>query len=227
MKIVFYVVALLALILIAVPIYNRYFRPQVYLVNVEVGSDTTAAGGPNQTPSNLANILAVAQQYNATVATGDQVGLAAGAGAQWNQWGWMVVGNGAYVAGFPVPQGGVISTDMATALGCNQSALSVNPCLSSVVPNGVSTCGASPSNLTYAYDSSTASVTAGSQSMSCFNANVIFDNERLLPLNPNTPQYYVYNPSYGVLLYGVKPGEGTDPNVVPFNSGQYSQFGIL
>lgn len=214
---------MLALILIVVPIYNRYFRPQVYLVAVEVGSDTSGATGPNQTPSNLNNILQTAAKYNASVATGDQVGLAAGAGAQWNQWGWMLVGNGAYVAGFPVPQGGLVSPDMATALGCDAAALSVNPCISSVVPNGVSTCGSSPPGLTYTYDSSTSSVTAPpSQSMSCFNANVIFDAEILLPV----PTNYVYNPSSGVLLYGVKPPEGSDPAVVPFNSSQYSQFGM-
>jgi hypothetical protein len=132
----------------------------------------------------------------------------------------------AYIAGFPAPQGGIVSQEMATALGCNDAALQVNPCLSSLVPNGVSTCGSSPAGLTYTYDESTSTMSAGGNTtFNCFNGNLILDTVRLQ--DPTLPQCYVYNPNSGVWVYGVKPAEGSDANVLPFNGSQYSQFGLF
>jgi hypothetical protein len=226
--------ALLVVILVSIPIYNRYFRKQVYLVSTPVGNDTTpcpltgcSTGCPNSTPSNLPAMQQVATQYNAEIATGDQVGDAAAAGAQVNQWGWMSMGT-AYIAGFPAPQGGIVSQEMATALGCNDTALQVNPCLSSLVPNGVSTCGSSPAGMTYTYDSNTSSINNAddpTKSFNCYNGNLILDTVILQPTG--STQCYVYNPSNGVWVYGIKPAEGSDPNVVPFNGSQYSQFGLF
>lgn len=221
----YYITALLILIsfLVAIPIYNSYFRPQVYLVAAQVGSDSSPT--PTQSPSNLAALQAVATKYNATIATQSQVASAAAAGAQWLQWGWMNV-NGFYLAAFPYSTGNVATSDMALALGCpSQTAMLVNPCLNPQVGSTSPACNQTPPGRTYSYNSTTQVITCNggscdsSQSFACSDSGVIHDIDIL-----GTSQNYVVNPSTGVLLYGIKPRENSDPAVIPFNASQYSQY---
>jgi hypothetical protein len=234
-------VLLALLFLVGLPLYNKYLRKQVYLVTAPIGSDSSSCassscsvGCPNSSPSVLSSMQTVAEQYSAEIATDDQLGAAAEAGANWTQWGWLQAGD-AYVSAFPYPASGANGSPMAQALGCSLSSsssstaiLQVNPCLSAVVPTAAACPDAVGSpNMTLSYSPTSASVSCsgpacaeGNPTMLCSQAGFVADYSRL-----GTSQCYQYNPSTsGVLLYGVKPAEGSDATVVPFNSAQYSQY---
>jgi hypothetical protein len=225
----------LVIVLISIPIWNKYLRKQVFLVNASVGSDTNSAASSN--PSNLSAMQAVAQQFNAEIATLTQLGEAAQAGAEVDSWGWISQVGSVYMAGFPVQN--PMASPVAAALGCGSpsstnAALRLNPCLASVVPNTASCPNAGPGSspcTAYAWDATnlTVSCTGGSPgtTMSCNKPNFITAVDRF---NSNSGTYLV-NPSTGVWLYGVKPSQ-TDSNatdVQPFNvsASQWSQYGFF
>ncbi len=221
-------IVILTLILVGIPVYNRYFRKQVYLVYPGAGWDTNST--ISDKPSSLAQIQAIAQQYKAAVATDSQVASAAAAGAQWGIWGWAIAGT-AYVPMFPYALGN--ASTLSSTLGCCGSAsaaFSVDPCLaakSQTCSSPGATCSP-PTGLTYDETQNTA--TLNGSTMNCGPAGVIANVAYGDTQGSGTSYVYTTTDTtamMGVLLYGVKPQEGSDAAVQPFNGNSYSQYGLF
>lgn len=235
---------LLAVALAAVASYNRYVRRQVFLVlDGSVGADRTLPPQPKFAPSNLAAMERVASQFRrGTIATTTQIAAAAAAQGEALHWGW---------AAFPRPGSqtvyiGVMQVQdpraqrTATALGCasDPRALQVDPCLSSLAKGPLTSsqqqtpCAGDggftgAQRLTFDGDHGAVASGASGAVMYCGVPGVLFDYGAL---DTGSSNGYVYNaPSAGVWVYGVKPPEGSDPRVQPFNAynEQYSAFGPM
>lgn len=218
-------IVILTLILVGIPVYNRYFRKQVYQVYPGAGWDMNSS--VSDSPTSLAQIQAIAKKYNAEVATDTQLATAAAAGAQWPVWGWTMAGT-AYVPMFPYAANN--ASTLASDLSCCSwpaGAFSVNPCLAAAAQTCSSPAGATcspPSSISY--DSTKGTATYNGGTMSCTSAGVIANVE--FPSGTS----YVYTTTdttamMGVTLYGVKPQEGSDSTVQPFNATSYSQYGLF
>lgn len=228
-------VGALIIVLISIPIWNRYLRKQVFLVTASVGSDTNPCASSN--PSNLSALQTVATQFNAEIATSQQIKESAAAGAEVDQWGWAAEIGNDYMAVFPTQN--AMSSPVAAVLGCgtqssSNAALRLDPCLSTVVPNTAACANPGPASspcTSYTWDATnlTVNCTGGSPgtNMLCGGATLIYDVDRF---NPSSGCYLV-NPSTGVWLYGVKPSQtDTDAtDVQPFNvpSSTWSQYDLF
>ena len=228
-------VGALIIVLISIPIWNKYLRQQVYLVTASVGSDTNPCA--SSSPSNLSALQAVAQQFSAEIATNAQVQESAAAGAEVDQWGWAAQVGNDYMAVFPTQD--AMASPVAAALGCgaqssSNAALRLDPCLSSVVPKTATCANPGPASspcTSYTWDATNLTVNctggAADTNMLCGGATVIYDVDRF----NSSSGCYLVNPSTGVWLYGVKPSQtDTDAtDVQPFNTttSQWSQYDLF
>jgi hypothetical protein len=170
---------------------------------------------------------AVAAQFSgAAIASLEQLQASVKAGADQPQWGWLYTPQ-AYVAAMATQTPHTIGA----ALQCptNTGAVQVNPCLLQIATPTNTCAGYAAATQQYqaSYDPLSQIVTSATTQaqFQCGYPTAIIDYPAL---NTTTQlSNYPFNPSGGVWLWGVKPQPGVDPRVQPFNSLQYSEFGLL
>lgn len=235
---------LLVVALACIASYNRFLRRQVFLVlDRSIGADLAQPPQPKPAPSNLAAIERVVAGFrSASIATTAQVASAAAAQGEALNWGWAAFprpgATTAPVVYIPVMQvQDARAQRTAAALGCasDPRALKVDPCLAAIAkgPLGTQQQTACAGDASFAQANalaySSGAVASGKTgvAMACGNPAILIDYGALDVSDTNG---YVYNsPAAGVWVYGVKPPEGSDPRVQPFNAynSVYSAFSAL